>query len=581
MKITELSLTNFRSFKETQKIEFAPVTLLFGPNSVGKSSVLLALFYLQQILEKGQCDPVRIEALGDKHIGGFKNLVNGRDLGKEMVIKVSFSTADDIGATYNDIEDIVSDDSLELYALNSDSPAAEANSVSLEFRLGWSDSEKTAFVSRYTVWLDEELVAEATSDPGLKQPMISYINYEHPLVVDENGEDDFASHFHRLITEPRMANEAFEVYDVDSVASRDKAFYHVPIGFRGRAGALPLLGRRLSTSLNLNSEIDNWRVEEILSDVLVAPLDNLLEFLAESLCIGPLRIVPDDMYQADPYPQQKDWYTGKAAWDAMRSTDYLMNKKINHWLSDKDTLNMGYKLVYEVEQGESRYISLPTGALEADDFVALSDMVDVGKLEITFSTEDLDVNPEAEETPVSTDAFMSAMSVISSASETTSGLYLDKADFKRKHIALWDIGNNLAVSASEIGVGVSQLMPLVVAANTRQKGLVACEQPELHVHPRVQVAIGDLLTQIENGPSFLIETHSEHLILRILRRIRETGDGDLPDEIKAVSPADISIVHMDSSENGVRVHRIGIDEDGEFSKKWPDGFFAERSKELF
>jgi AAA15 family ATPase/GTPase len=69
MRITKLSLTNFRSSKETQTIEFVPVTLLFGPNSVGKSTVLIALFYLQQILDKGQCDPQRIDALGGKLVG--------------------------------------------------------------------------------------------------------------------------------------------------------------------------------------------------------------------------------------------------------------------------------------------------------------------------------------------------------------------------------------------------------------------------------------------------------------------------------------------------------------------------------
>ncbi|MBW3812766.1 AAA family ATPase, partial [Aeromonas hydrophila] len=62
MRITSLELTNFRSFQATQRIEFAPVTLLFGPNSVGKSTVLMALFYLQQILEKGHCDPMRLDA---------------------------------------------------------------------------------------------------------------------------------------------------------------------------------------------------------------------------------------------------------------------------------------------------------------------------------------------------------------------------------------------------------------------------------------------------------------------------------------------------------------------------------------
>ncbi|WP_179213516.1 AAA family ATPase [Pseudomonas aeruginosa] len=80
MRITEIALTNFRSFQVTQSIALAPVTLLFGPNSVGKSSVLMALFYIQQMLEKGQCDPQRIDALGEKHVGGFKSLVNGRDM---------------------------------------------------------------------------------------------------------------------------------------------------------------------------------------------------------------------------------------------------------------------------------------------------------------------------------------------------------------------------------------------------------------------------------------------------------------------------------------------------------------------
>ena len=107
MKIKRISLTNFRSFKDTQSIEIAPVTLLFGPNSVGKSSVLMALFYLQQILSKGQCDPLRIEALGDKYVGGFKNLVNGRDLSKSITIKVEYEKSDDIGSSYAYLADLI------------------------------------------------------------------------------------------------------------------------------------------------------------------------------------------------------------------------------------------------------------------------------------------------------------------------------------------------------------------------------------------------------------------------------------------------------------------------------------------
>jgi len=99
MRITEIALTNFRSFQATQAIALAPVTLMFGPNSVGKSSVLQALFYLQQILAKGHCDPQRIDVLGEKHIGGFASLVNGGDLNKRIVIKRQIDKSGSIGAS--------------------------------------------------------------------------------------------------------------------------------------------------------------------------------------------------------------------------------------------------------------------------------------------------------------------------------------------------------------------------------------------------------------------------------------------------------------------------------------------------
>ena len=134
---------------------------------------------------------------------------------------------------------------------------------------------------------------------------------------------------------------------------------------------------------------------------------------------------------------------------------------------------------------------------------------------------------------------------------------------------------------SEVGVGISQLFPLVVAAVQARQGIIACEQPELHVHPRIQVGIGDLLTQSNNKSTFLIETHSEHLILRILRRIRETSEGDLPEGLQSISPSDVSIVYMEPGAAGVRTRRIEIDRTGEFTSRWPDGFFAERGEELF
>lgn len=51
--ITALELENFKGFAERQRIDFAPLTLLFGANSAGKSTVLQALLYLHELLDGG------------------------------------------------------------------------------------------------------------------------------------------------------------------------------------------------------------------------------------------------------------------------------------------------------------------------------------------------------------------------------------------------------------------------------------------------------------------------------------------------------------------------------------------------
>ncbi|MCX2782245.1 ATP-binding protein [Microbulbifer thermotolerans] len=55
----------WRSFKDTQSIDIAPVTLLFGPNSAGKSFFLIALAYVWQVLKEGNCNPQKLDALDD------------------------------------------------------------------------------------------------------------------------------------------------------------------------------------------------------------------------------------------------------------------------------------------------------------------------------------------------------------------------------------------------------------------------------------------------------------------------------------------------------------------------------------
>lgn len=612
MRITKLTLANFRSFRTEQTIEFAPLTLLFGPNSVGKSTVLMALFYVQQILAKGQCDPQRIDAMGGRFVGGFRHLVHGKRLDEALRIGVEFELGEKLGSSYVEVGDLVAIEVGpigELIGL-----AARANKMTVELEVSWSPDQARAYVSRYTVVFDGEELAEITSDSGLKQPMITGLNYQHRLLKydeltewvseqieqgqavhpslveyirdssDEEGPDleelaysdeALQSELHELTQIQPLILESVET-DPDIAESSVMYGSFQALGIKGFAGALPMLGRTLVTSLSLSEDRQTRVVEEILSDILVAPLDNLLELLNESLCIGPLRHITDSTYQPNAYPAQGDWYSGKACWDVLANMDARRDAIINKWLSEEGKLNLGYQLVYKSSHQENKLV-LPK---KAHLLKGASDVVDFMNLPEWQKLID-DVNESARARAV--EKMKALRKKADDFAISTSNEYLDfgVSSSKTKSVTLWDTHNEIEVSASDIGVGVSQLLPLIVASFSDKAGLISCEQPELHVHPRIQIAIGDMLLTAADKASFLIETHSEHIVLRLLRRIRESANGLQPEEMAPVRPEDVSVIYLEPSDSGVQVRRLDITDDGDFAQHWPGGFFEERDEELF
>jgi predicted ATPase len=106
----------------------------------------------------------------------------------------------------------------------------------------------------------------------------------------------------------------------------------------------------------------------------------------------------------------------------------------------------------------------------------------------------------------------------------------------------------------------------------------------------IQTELGDLLIEtcvpaaddsLETPKKCIVETHSEHLILRILRRIRETTEGELSKGAREVKPDDVAVHYFEVSQDGTKVTRLRIRDDGEFLDRWPYGFFDERTEELF
>lgn len=129
-----------------------------------------------------------------------------------------------------------------------------------------------------------------------------------------------------------------------------------------------------------------------------------------------------------------------------------------------------------------------------------------------------------------------------------------------------------AVAMDQVGYGLSQLLPLLAEAVADPPHLVVVEQPELHLHPRLQAEVGRILAEgVRQGNQFLVETHSETLLLRLLRGIRR---GVLRAE-------DVSVVYVAKTPEGSQCWPLRVDPAGRLRDPWPGGFFEEAYQELF
>ena len=141
-------------------------------------------------------------------------------------------------------------------------------------------------------------------------------------------------------------------------------------------------------------------------------------------------------------------------------------------------------------------------------------------------------------------------------------------------IRLVDKYTKVNVSLLDVGFGISQILPVIVQSMLSQNKTIVIEQPEIHIHPRLQAQLGSLLAESIKSPlnnRFVIETHSEHLLLRLQKLIRK---GEF-------SKDDISIIYVDRDSNGSSCLQLRLDSDGDFIDEWPNGFFDEGFNEMF
>jgi len=442
--ITNLRLKNFKAWRDTEDVRLAPITVLFGVNSAGKTSLLQFLLMLKQTAELS--DRRRVLNPGDSYsaveLGTFQDLIFGHDLRRK-----------------------------------------------LEFTLSWSVPKQVRF-----------------SDP-INELAYSGDAVNFSAVVSSQDENQQVDWFEYQLKESGLPTVAVSLA---KQGPKLQDYKLTATGYdlkriKGRAWPLPPPTR----FYGFPDEVQAYYKNATFTNDLVLALEQELKRI---MYLGPVRDHPKRNY---PWAGDSPEHVGLDGDGAIEALLAAANRKIS--------------------RGAGRW------AYPFQEVVA-GWLHRLGLLQ-SFSVRKIAQNRKEYEVRV-------------------------RAPNSSKEVDLPDVG-----------FGISQVLPVVVECfYVAPHSTVVIEQPELHLHPRVQAELADLFVEAiharENGADrcvqFIIESHSEHFIQRLQRRVAEG-------EIK---PDEIAMYFCEAGEDGSSIRELKVDTFGEISN-WPTNFFGDPMADLY
>ncbi len=475
-----IQLADFKAFADPQVAHLAPLTLIYGPNSGGKSSVLQSLLFLQQstfaarpVFRGGQVD-----------LGSFESAVHGHRQDRLIVVGVGFS-----------------------------SQPSDSNPSDLEI-----DSLQNVNVS----FAGGDDVAVSGVQYGLGDPTEIVEMVRQPPDASPQGATRGNGHFKFASQDSAVALGKLIAswQDPQDGERLDQRVLHAYLTHKGFGTGDSRVDHLLP------AEIDNPWDEYLLlqtlmgSELLDEPprlprrlpglfmlrelVRNFEDTLKGVIHLGALRARPERRYEGFDWKAQDS--TGLSSlstlWRDKLSERVI--KRVNDWLAQSGVrYTMDVRRVRDIVAGDSGVVVARDGSLE----LALTD----------------------------------------------------------------------------VGFGISQVLPLLTAAAT-ESGTILVEQPEIHLHPRMQGHVADVMLESaglfrnrqtlsidwQPTPQWIVETHSEAICARVQRRIREG----------AVSSDDVSIIYVQPTGEGSLILQLKLDDHGNFIDEWPDGFFDETFKDF-
>ncbi|PKN30962.1 MAG: hypothetical protein CVU64_01010 [Deltaproteobacteria bacterium HGW-Deltaproteobacteria-21] len=551
MPITAITIENFKGIRDPISIKLRPITLLFGPNSSGKSTIVQALHYALEVFDRNNLDP-GATSIGGKSVdlGGFETLVNNHDLSKPIRLRIDFNLENEDLPHYVDGFEFEGLDRFS-YKQIWEIPM-RAMEASVEVLVRWNPLLQRPMLRQYRVDINGERLARIETTEDGKQVFLTQLNPFNPVFLENITASEARAIAARLANSNEGQESLLEAREFEKLGpilsavllsfsmEEGIAGLSEPIGIEAQGSALPRWGKPLAFHEHAWKEevdvIDRGNFTLCLSSLLVGSGELIRDALRRLLYIGPIREIPSRSYLPEKSPDLSRWASGAKGWDVLYDAEPGFIEEVNQWLTRQDRLNTGYRI--EIKRFKEIDIEDPL-------MLMLSEGTGLEEMEI--------VQARMQELPVKT------------------------------RVSIREEATGIELMPPDVGVGISQVLPVIVAALHIKEGILAIEQPELHIHPALQVTMGDLfISQIERkAVTFLLETHSEHLMLRMLRRIRETEEGTLPPGKSPLLPDQVAVYFVEQSQTGIGVTPIRVSQEGEFIDRWPRGFFGERMEELF
>lgn len=498
--LQRLIVENFKAFGDRQELRLAPITLLFGGNSAGKSSVLQALLLLRQSL--GGFEPyyrsrtANLVIRGEfTDLGSYDSLIHAHDRSRVLSLGVTAAPRQEAQRRFrseNDTQPLAAD-------------------VLFRYRAGRHSS---------TVGAPEVVIDTGRSRISCKP--IEQVPEFRPTIAN-NARSIGAPEAQLLITDVNSTADLVEAVGIrgtDGLAEGLGSSRHSILGQGTRAilsqsaGVPTLLMGFIDASRTLWLARDTAgdqplsrttspiqpRVRAALSEWLRLISTAFRSSVARIQYLGPMRSAPERLHILTGEPVSHVGTRGEHVIDLLSRRSHLLDQ-VNRWFA---------------------------------------------LLEI----------PYIAEVTVVQDA-----SVSSAIGEVHCLLLRDKR-------------TGTEVAPTDVGFGIGQVLPVVVQSILNRRGTLLIEQPEIHLHPALQARLGELFAQLvtsNDSSQFILETHSEHLILRLQRLIRR----------RELRPEAVSVLHVGQDESGrASVRELHLSSDGDFVNPWPEGFFDERLAEV-